>query len=209
MTSRPKSFVAALVSGQMALHPTDTLPGLTFHPSHAGGLEALRAWKGREVTKTFIGLCADAPSAFSFWDDLPDLWRERLGRVWPAPLSVIWPAAAQAPAALRAQDGTIALRVPRLENGTTWLLEAMKLLALPLPTTSVNRSGMPPAKTWREAVRMVEASPDIFIPQWTPDVEFASVPPSTLVRLAPNGDWKVEREGAVTASQLLKAWKNR
>ena len=90
-------FLGALDQSFVCLHPTDTVPGLTFDPLSRKASERLQAIKGRDPAKTFLGLVADVYEAKRFWQELPAPWSRLLEDIWPAPLTVIWKANSRAP----------------------------------------------------------------------------------------------------------------
>ena len=150
-TIRVKRAVAALEAGQIVLHPTDTVPGLTCHPGHNKSITSLSFVKGRPIDKALLSLVHCPEKALKYMASLPPGWRRALDLLWPGPLSVIWQASELAPRSLVASDGTIGLRVPHLTATSEWYRAVLREVNLPLPTTSVNRSASPPAKTWRQA----------------------------------------------------------
>ena len=148
---RVERTVTALEAGQIVLHPTDTVPGLTCHPSHHQSINYLSFVKGRSVDKALLSLVHSTERALKYMACLPPGWRRALDLLWPGPLSVIWQASDLAPRSLVAADGTIGLRVPLLTKANEWYGAVLKEVNLPLPTTSVNRAASPAAKTWRQA----------------------------------------------------------
>jgi L-threonylcarbamoyladenylate synthase len=195
------SALRALARGDALLHPTDTLPGLSFDPRLPGGAVALERNKGRAPDKPCLGLVPDLATAKRFFAPLPAPWDHALERLWPGPLSIIWQASAEAPRALVAADGTIGLRVPKLAAEAEWLFLTMRALGLPLPTTSTNRAGEEPARDWRSAAEIAAEMPAVFVPAWHPHAPFIAAP-STIVRLAADGSHTVVRAGALTAADL-------
>ena len=196
-----RQFIAALHAGRVCLHPTDTLPGLTFDPTNEFGRRALIAVKGRPETKPLLALVATPALARSFFAPLPGDWQRLLGLLWPAPLSVVWRASNQAPKALIAADGTIGLRVPLLHPDAAWFHYVLERLEIPLPTTSVNRSGEPAITTFAAASAFLKSEERTYLPAWDQRLTLAQQT-STVIRLHPDGTFTLLRAGAVALEYL-------
>ncbi|HNX50265.1 MAG TPA: L-threonylcarbamoyladenylate synthase [Thermoanaerobaculaceae bacterium] len=113
--------------------PTETFYGLAVSPDDPAAVEALLTLKGRSAEKS-LPLVAANLRQVEVLVELPPVWRARLVRVWPAPLTVVLPVRR----ALAACGRTAAVRVPAHPLLRT-LLEALG----PLTATSANRTGTP------------------------------------------------------------------
>ena len=202
MDRRAQAFLAALARGEVCLGPTDTLPGLTFDPRQDRASAQLIALKGRPPAQGFIGLVADFEGALAFWNDVGATWRRALARLWPAPLSVIFTASPQCPQLLLAQDGTMALRVPRLATSEEWLRTVMRQLGAPLPSTSVNYHGEPAANQWTAAVQWARTQGVTIPVSECAAVDAVSSMPSTLLRITGPTTFQLVRRGAVPQSTI-------
>ncbi len=202
METLTQEFLASLRRGCLCLHPTDTLPGLTFDPDRAEGRQALVELKGRsDAAKPFLGLIDCVTKAHRYYLPLPSGWLRALAELWPGPLSVVWQASKEAPASLVAADGTIGLRVPELPTEAVWFRQVLVALDRPLPTTSVNRAGEPPATEFAEAGRLLANAKASFIPAWTPETSSRGLP-STVIRIESSGAYTLLRQGAMTKARL-------
>lgn len=203
MADEATAFIEALQAGQVCLHPTDSLPGLAFDPRSTVAAEVLARIKGERPGKSHIGLVRDLAAACRFWQPLPPGWRGILDRFWPGPLSVIYTASPAAPPSL-VLDGAIALRVPDLAEADRWLALVLEQVGDPLPSTSVNRSGNPPATDYRMATGFLRDQPDVFIPPRPFQRPPAAGKPSTLIRLTANGAWTCVRPGRVDPAEIQR-----
>ncbi len=196
-------FLDSLRQGRLCLHPTDTLPGLTFDPDNAEGRAALVALKGRQdqAQKPFLGLVSSLAKAQVYYAPLPDRWLRALASLWPGPLSVVWQASPTAPETMVASDGTIGLRVPELPEDAAWFRQVLEALDRPLPTTSVNRAGEAPAREFLLAGKLLADAPFSFVPNWRPSSELPATP-STVIRLHARGTYSVLRAGAMPKSRI-------
>lgn len=187
---RADEFVAAWICGCVCLHPTDTIPGLSFNPDLAISREQFFQLKKRDPTKPSICLVANTSVAFSYWQDLPSRWSEKLSHKWPSGLSIIWKASSRCPVELKNSDNELALRVPLWRNCDKWMQFVLERLACPFPTSSVNFAGQPAAENWNEAVSFLLHLPfKVFVPE--PIFEESKIvqegmkKPSTLIRIDP------------------------
>lgn len=198
-----EEFLAAWQSGKVCLHPTDTLPGLSFDPRQKKAWQSLLAIKERPPEKSPIALVATFEQAAANWAPLPGSWSQILGALWPGPLSVIWEANATCPEYLRAADGTVALRCPQLSDA--WMREALLKLECPFPTSSVNRSGEAASRTWAEACHWALQFPALHVPPLSSDERGKSESkPSTLLRIIDARRWEILREGALDRSTIVE-----
>lgn len=199
-----QAFLEAWGAGRACLHPTDTIPGLTFDPRRDEGRIAVSDFKGRPDTKPYLGLLNSFEKAQKYFVPLPPAWHSALQRLWPGPLSVVWQASQLAPPSMVSADGTIGLRVPALHELPAWFRAVLDELDVPLPTTSVNLSGKLPANRWDHAVRVLRSAPAIFVPE--EPVDAAVGRPSTLIRIVGDGSCNVLRQGAMSTEFILKAF---
>lgn len=169
--------------GYICLHPTDTLPGLSFRADSENAWHSLCAIKGREPTKTSLALVDSLNTAKRYWQALPQDIEALLTRIWPDSLTLIWQASAQVSQNLIHQDGTLALRCPKLSNQNQWLATLIDDLTQPFPSTSVNSSGEKSAQTWSEALDWAENCSQLIVaPSWECDV-IVGAKPSTIVKV--------------------------
>lgn len=128
--------------GVIAL-PTETFYGLAVCPDDPVAVEALLSLKGRPADKALPLVAADLAQVEGLVV-MPRSWRDRLGRTWPAPLSVVLPVVRP----LAACEATAAVRVPAHD-----LLRALLLELGPLTATSANRAGAPALSDPAEVAR--------------------------------------------------------
>lgn len=140
-----EAAIEALRAGEIVGLPTDTVYGIAVSLATPNGIERLFAAKDRPPDKAIMVL-ADGP------DQVADLvaWPRAarvLGGLWPGGLTLVLPLrpGAAVPPALTAGTRTLGVRVP--DHPTP---RALARALGPLPTTSANRSGDPPALTARD-----------------------------------------------------------
>ena len=169
--------VATLQSGGILVYPTESVYGIGTALSAGGaGVERVRQAKGSAKGRPFLLLAADREMAFGLWSEVPDSARVLAERAWPAPLTLIGPARSDLPPEFLGESPegipTVAVRVP----SDPWLLGLLKALGEPLLSTSANRAGGTPPKTF-SAIPLGALAPDLAIDRGT--CEWGV--PSTLV----------------------------
>lgn len=171
-------------AGKIAALPAEGLYGLHLRPDLPAAIERLRSLKPREASRSWIGLIDDPAALARYADPLPERAAAMAREHWPGALTLIVPSSSSVPAALRAPDGSVALRCP----GSEFLRAVVRACGGLLITTSANEPGAPPpARPDDVAV----AGIDLLV-----DGGALSGVPSTIVRV--EGDHPhLIREGAV------------
>ena len=205
-----EDYANAWLAGKVCLHPTDTVPGLSFNPHQTRAEESFIALKGRTPGKSPISLIASWEVASRCWRPLPGRWEEILRDLWPSPLSVVWQASAKCPTPLIAADGTACLRMPEWTQDSAWMHTLLVRLNSPFPSSSVNLSGNPGLNDWNAALAFLKDKDNVYAPRLTPrQIEsYAERPqkPSTVIRIEEDGSWDIVREGMLTRSAIHKKW---
>ncbi|MEE9274339.1 MAG: L-threonylcarbamoyladenylate synthase [bacterium] len=187
----------ALARGAAIALPTDTLYGLCARALDPAALERLFAAKGRGGEK-------GAPVLIGSPDQLPLLAartpegaRALIGRLWPGPLTLIFPARdALSPFLTGGEGGGVAVRLPDQA-----LCRRLAAEAGPFAATSANRPGAPPlrgageiAEEFGERIALI--------------LDGGALPeerPSTLVDVRGAAPVLL-REGRAPFDEVLKAW---
>ena len=175
------ALLQCLQRDEPVLLPTDTVPALAIQPFAAQHIWAL---KQRPAHKPLILMGADLPQLQQAlavpW--LPE-WLQEAERVWPGPVTLVLPVASLLRSALNPGGESLGLRVPACA-ATQKVLQRSG----PLATTSVNRSGQPPALTAEEANLLFPDLPLLGPLPWPPG---SGIP--SEVRAWSEGDWQVLR----------------
>ncbi|NJK60558.1 MAG: L-threonylcarbamoyladenylate synthase [Oscillatoriales cyanobacterium SM2_1_8] len=177
------SFLLAVRQGAVAALPTDTVPALAAIPQSRDRIYLL---KRRDPNKPLILMGATAAELADYVDFgrfPPSLWKTVVTSCWPGAITLVLPANGPGQGCNPGQD-TLGLRIPNHPIALAVLQQTGPLL-----TTSANRSGEPPLRSWRE---IQGAFPEVVIGT-VPDP--GSGQPSTVV--AWQGDrWETLRPGA-------------
>ena len=137
---------AALAAGQAVVFPTDTVYGIGVAVGLSLSPQAIFQAKRRDADKAIPWLVGNKGALSLYGRDVSQLAIDMAGQFWPGPLTLIVKAADNVPAAFRAQDGTIALRMPN----DPVALALIERVGFPLATSSANFQGAKPPKTQRD-----------------------------------------------------------
>jgi tRNA threonylcarbamoyl adenosine modification protein (Sua5/YciO/YrdC/YwlC family) len=118
---------------------------------------------------------------------IPERFRVKLARIWPAPVTVVAEAAVDLPAA---RKGTLAVRIPDHAP-----LRALLYRTGPLTGTSANGHGDPPCVTVEAALASMAAEPDVVLDGGTtfggePSTLVDLTGPEALILRAGAGRWE-------------------
>lgn len=145
-----------VASGGVVLVPTESFYGLAADPRSRAARQRVDALKGRPSELGLPVLCAD-------WQQLeslvvvPERFRVKLSRVWPAALTTVLPAKLELAAA---RGATLAVRIPDHRE-----LRALLYLVGPLTGTSANRHGASPCTTVDDALLSLAGTPELALDQ--------------------------------------------
>jgi L-threonylcarbamoyladenylate synthase len=192
---RLRAVADSLLSGGIAILPTETVYGLSASALDTDAIERIIGAKGRADGKPFIILAETTDQAKSLFNEWPSRAQRLADAFWPGPVSLVLNKSELVPSAATAGGETVAVRVP----GLALLRRVISLAGVPLVSTSANRSDCPPPQTADEAVRQLGLAVDYVVdkgPQGTV--------PSTLVDLT-EGSLRILREGAIRTDSILAA----
>lgn len=183
--------VNALREGEVVALPTESSFGLAVDALSPAAVERLFVLKGRTRDKPPPLLIADEAMLHRVVRVVPPRARALMQRFWPGPLTLVLPPQPTLPSALVLDDG-IGVRIsPHAE--------AHKLCVRfggPLTASSANLSGQPAAMTAQQV--------QVYFPDLPIVGQLAGGGlPSTVVRVAEDGDFLILREGAIARSQII------
>ncbi|RKQ63325.1 L-threonylcarbamoyladenylate synthase [Thermovibrio guaymasensis] len=181
-----------IMEGEIVCCPTDTLYGLLGSATNEKAVEKVYSIKGREREKPLIVLFKDLNQAQELGVLIDDNLREKLERVYPAPLTVILPLKEDSPFRKVFKRDNLGIRIPKDD----FLLKVIEL-STPLFAPSANPSGKEPAENCKECRIYFEGRIPLCVEGK------ASGKPSTLVSLV-GKELKVLREGSFPKEKLLE-----
>jgi L-threonylcarbamoyladenylate synthase len=168
---------ACVAAGGVAVFPADTVYGLACDPENSQAVAKLYALKGRPPEK---------PAAVMFFDldELGDF-----GGLLPGGVTLLLPNPEHRfPLACTNDPGTLGVRVPFLAP-----------VGRPVLQSSANLAGGPDARRLKEVPEAIRTGADLVLDGG----ELPGVP-STVIDLR-TPDWKIVREGAVSAERVEAA----
>ena len=172
--------------GQVAVIPTDTVPGLA---AVAASADQIWRVKRRPADKPLILMSASETELFDVVS--PECHhdaRTLVSRHWPGALTLVLPAEGLIVEHLNPAGQSLGVRIPACPL-TCELLRSTG----PLATSSANPAGQPPAASAREAAMLFPDLPQLGPQPWPTHSGQAS----TVVRWCGLGTWRVLRQGAV------------
>lgn len=173
-----------LAGGEILGHPTGTVYGLGAGPVRLD--EEIRRLKGRDRETPLLRLGPDVETILRSHPRLE--WGERAGRLaeafWPGALTLVLPDGTPSGLGVRVEGHPLTRRVLEAHGGT-------------MSSTSLNRTGRPPARTPREVEEALAEMPASAVAvTWLDAGDLPGAPPSTVVSLRDAGP-RLLRAGAV------------
>lgn len=184
---------ATLIAGKPLIFPTDTVYGLGVAVGIAEDPRVLYDIKGRDHGKPVAWLVGTPESLHLYGSEVSESALALARTYWPGPLTIIVKADSSVRAAFRAENGTIALRMP--DNALA--LELIAQVGVPIATTSANISGQAPPKHFEEIDQRVLAQVSCALRDDSERIGLAS----TIVDCTAH-DLAVIREGSITRAEI-------
>lgn len=136
-SSTIEQAASALLRGDAAIFPTDTVYGVGVAVGAAEGPQLLYDLKERESGKPIAWLVGGVEDLDRYGCEIPELAYRLARAFWPGPLTLVVKASNEVPPAFCSEAGTIGLRMPDSKTACA-LIDAV---GMPLATTSANFSG--------------------------------------------------------------------
>ncbi len=131
---------AIIASGGLVAFPTETVYGLGADALQEDACKKIYKTKGRPSNNPLIVHTDSFKNALSLTSLTPNTWQHdafvTLGKLWPAPLTLVVPAASLFPKTVTAGLPTVALRVPQSQAA----LKFLQAVHTPIAAPSANRS---------------------------------------------------------------------
>ncbi len=181
-----KSAVDVLRAGGNLLYPTDTIWGIGCDATNPKAVEKVYRIKERVREKSLIILVEDLDMLRRFVADVPEIAIELMASV-PDPLTIIYPSARNLPKNVLAEDGSIAIRVPR----HAFCQQMLREFGRPVTSTSANLTGSPNPFSFSSIADPIREAVDHIVPMKYQHL--AQPKPSTIVKITENGELHVIR----------------
>jgi len=148
-----------LRAGGIVAFPTDTVYGVGAHAFLPHAVQRLYTAKVRPPDKAIPLLIADASLLPYVAQEIPPIACELAARFWPGALTLVMRRTAMVSDEITAGGDTVGVRAP--DHPVAQAL--LRLLNVPLATTSANLSGQPPAITAQEVLAQLDGQIDLLL----------------------------------------------
>jgi L-threonylcarbamoyladenylate synthase len=140
---------AWLKRGGLIAYPTESCYGLGCDPRNRRAVEKILQLKGRDAAKGLILIAANRRQLrpYATRNAIETAWGRGL---WPGPVTWVLPAANTCPSWLTGGRDTVAVRITAYLDAANLCKQA----GMALVSTSANKSGGKPAKTWQQCQRL-------------------------------------------------------
>lgn len=138
-----------LKKGGVIAYPTESCYGLGCDPMNRGAVERILQLKGRGAAKGLILIAASRNQLrpFATKTTIEEAWQKGL---WPGPVTWVVPASTTCPSWLSGGRTTVAVRITAHQGAA----EICRQAGMALVSTSANKTGSKPAKTWQQCQRI-------------------------------------------------------
>lgn len=184
-----------LRSGGVVAYPTDTFYALAADPRNPRAVARLFAIKDRAAGQAVPLIAADEAQAAEA-AVLDERARRLSSAFWPGPLSLVLSASGVLARDARAEDGTIAIRVPASDAARA----IARAFGFCITATSANLSGEPAATTAADVTRTLGGAVDLVLDGG----ETPGGSPSTLVDVR-DATPRLVRAGAIAWDRVLRS----
>jgi L-threonylcarbamoyladenylate synthase len=208
-----------LAADGVVAYPTETVWGLGACADRPEATRRLFAWKGRAAHNPLAVLVdgVDAAIALGAVFDAPA--RRLAEQFWPGPLMLVVPFRGRLAPGVTREDGALGLRCSPHPVARALVVRLVAEGLGPLTSTSLNRSGQPPARCLDEAlaalglpssaargpVSAVFAEPGDPLLVAPPGFDAGGEAPSTVVDCTKPTP-EILREGAIARGDLMRVW---
>jgi L-threonylcarbamoyladenylate synthase len=182
-------------NGGVIVYPTETVYGLGCDPWRSEAVARVREIKGRAAAQPMLAVTHDWEAVERWFAVIPPLLSPLMVREPPLAVTVVMAASDEAPPALVAPDGTIAIL--RTSDPVAAQLAAASGGAI--LSTSANRTGEPPPRQLAELHPAIVTAVDVIVDAGAP----LAGTPSTIVALR-DGRLEILREGAVSEAEIRR-----
>lgn len=192
--------ISVLQKGGIVAYPTETFYALGVKFDMIGSLRRLYELKMRPKEKAMpviIGsreLLSDIVSD-KWLENIPMTAKSIMDRLWPGPLTLLFPVKEGLSEYLTANTGMIAARIP----GKSFAFHLAERAGFPITATSANLSGMPPADNAEDVIRYFGDNIDIVIDEGPTQGGL----PSTIADVS-ESEVMIIREGVINRGEIEK-----
>lgn len=187
---------AVIGAGGIAAIPTETSYGLAVDPFNRNALRRLFELKRRPSTKPVLVLIENLSVLPRLSPEIPNIYQPIIGKYWPGPLTLIFPALSTLPELLTAGTGTVGVR----ESSNQIATEICRCSGGAITATSANISGQRAARSAEEIADYFKDLIDIVVDGG----ELEDSPGSSIVECE-TGSLRCIRDGVIPFSEIRDA----
>lgn len=191
-----KEILDVLKGGGIILYPTDTVWGIGCDATNEKAVAKVFEIKRRCEAKSLVLLASDLDMVAMHVRQIPSIAID-LVEVNDAPMTIIYPGAQYLAPNAVAEDGTVGIRIPFVDEGVTegpavFCRELVRRLRHPLVSTSANISGEPTPKSFKEISQEIKDAVDYIV---SPKLENGSTGrASQIIKLGLDGEVRIIRQ---------------
>jgi L-threonylcarbamoyladenylate synthase len=152
--------VKRVQDGGMIAYPTETVWGIGADATSDAAIERLRRWKGRREEVPISILVAGIADLEVLGFEVGELAQKLAGAFWPGPLTLVIPCRRAFARGIAREDGAVGVRCSAHPLAGAFARRCEANGVGPVTSTSLNRSGAPPALTRDEVLAAVGGDPD-------------------------------------------------
>lgn len=163
--------VKVLKAGGVILYPTDSVWGIGCDATNEKAVQKVFGIKHRSGAKSLVLLACDLDMVALYVKEIPSIAID-LVEVNDAPMTIIYPGAQHLAPNVIAEDGSVGIRIPFVEEGQKGSLkgadfcrELTRRLRRPLVSTSANISGEPTPSRYSEISEDILSAVDYSVPK--------------------------------------------
>lgn len=186
-----KAATRLLDTGGVLAIPTESYYALGVRACDGVAVHRVCTIKGRGDDKPILVLISNREQLALLVSDVPEAAQILMDRLWPGPLTLVFPAAAHLPRELTRGTGTVGVRQPARPD----LLHLLHHVG-PLTGTSANRAGHSPVRTAEQVSEELGGDVDLILDGG----ETSGGLPSTVVDITRS--IRVLREGPVSREAI-------
>jgi L-threonylcarbamoyladenylate synthase len=152
--------VKRVSEGGLVAYPTETVWGIGADATSDAAIERLRRWKGRGEDVPISILVAGIADLEALGFEVGESAQKLAGAFWPGPLTLVIPCRRAFARGIAREDGAVGVRCSAHPLAGAFARRCEARGVGPLTSTSLNRTGAPPALTREEVLAAVGGDPD-------------------------------------------------
>jgi L-threonylcarbamoyladenylate synthase len=152
--------VARVRSGGLVAYPTETVWGIGADATSDAAVAGLFAWKGRAADSVSSVLIADPAELEGLGFDVGEATQKLVAAFWPGPLTLVIPCRGTFARGIANSNGAVGVRCAAHPLAAALARRCAAEGVGPITATSLNRSGVAPARSRSEAAAAVAGDPD-------------------------------------------------